>query len=69
MFSTYLTDWGIDTLQNTKKYYVDTFVKDRALSEPMNSFIEAQTTFAKKALKSVEQLTQGLGEHMSKMPK
>lgn len=57
MINTYAAHWGIDTLQNAKKYYVKTMVHDEALAAPLNSFIDAQTDFAKSVVKSVDQFT------------
>lgn len=62
MMSSYITDWGIDSLQNTKKYYVDALVKEESLSKPLHSFIDAQTDFTKTAFKSVDLFVKALGE-------
>lgn len=60
MMNTYAAHWGIDTLQNAKKQYVKTLVHDDTLAAPLNSFIDAQTDFAKQAIKSIEQFTSAL---------
>jgi hypothetical protein len=57
MINTYAAHWGIDTLQNAKKYYVKTMVHDDTLSAPLYSFIDAQTDFAKSVVKSVDQFS------------
>lgn len=66
MMNNYAMNWGIDTLQNQKKYYVDTFVKDEALAAPMKSYIDIQTDYAKDTLKSVDEFTQAMGKTISK---
>jgi hypothetical protein len=63
--NTYAAHWGIDTLQNAKKYYVKALVPDEALAEPLNSFIDAQTTFAKNVVKSMDQFGNALSKSTS----
>lgn len=65
MMNTYAAHWGIDTLQNAKKYYVKTLVHDEALAAPLNSFIDSQTLFAKSVVKSVDQYAQAFTKSMS----
>jgi len=61
MMNSYTTNWALDALVNTKKYYVDAFVKNKDIAAPLHSFIDAQASFAKVALKSVDSLTQAIG--------
>ena len=64
MMNTYATDWSIDTIQNAKKHYVKTLVQDKALADPMNSFIDAQTLYTKSVVRSMTNITEALGKTM-----
>lgn len=44
-------DATIDAVQNGKKQFVKTFVQNEAAAAAMNSFIEAQAEYTKKAAK------------------
>ncbi len=67
MFSTeYMTDMWVDTIQNAKKTWVDTWVKDEEMSKPLYNFIEAQTSFAKVAMKSSNDLANVAGTAIAK---
>jgi hypothetical protein len=46
------TDQIIDTVQDSKKYFVTTFVKDDKLKQPLFDFIEAQRDFTKLMVKT-----------------
>lgn len=41
----------IDTVQTGKKTFVQTFVSNEAVAKALNSFIDAQTEYTKKAVK------------------
>jgi len=69
MMSSYITNWGIDTLQNTKKYCVDTLIKEESLAEPLHSFIDAQTDFAKSVVKAGESFTESLNNSIQSLVK
>ena len=47
----FTADQFIDTVQNGKKQFVKTFVQNEAAAAAMNSFIEAQAEYTKKAAK------------------
>ena len=47
----FTADQFIDTVQNGKKQFVKTFVQNEAAATAMNSFIEAQAEYTKKAAK------------------
>ena len=47
----FITDTIIDTVQNGKKTFVKTFVQNEAAAAAMNSFIDAQAEYTKKAAK------------------
>lgn len=65
MMNNYAAHWGIDTLQNAKKEYVKTLVHDDALAAPLNSFIDAQTDFAKTVVKTMDQFSNAMTKSMS----
>lgn len=41
---------AIDAVQNSKKSFVDTFVKHEALAKSLNGFVDAQTKYTKAAV-------------------
>lgn len=45
----FTADAIIDTVQNGKKQFVKTFVQNEAAATAMNTFIEAQADYTKKA--------------------
>jgi len=47
----FTADQFIDTVQNGKKQFVKTFVQNEAAAAAMNSFIEAQAEYTRKAAK------------------
>jgi hypothetical protein len=47
----FTADAIIDTVQNGKKQFVKTFVQNEAAATAMNSFIDAQAEYTKKAAK------------------
>ena len=70
MFSTdYLTNVWIDAIQNAKTTWVNTWVKDEAMSEPLHAFIKTQTEFTKEAMKQTTTLANAAGEAMAKVIK
>ena len=40
----------IDTIQSSKKMFVDTFVKHEELAKSFNEFVDAQTVYTKEAI-------------------
>ena len=70
MFSNeYMTNMWIDSIQNAKKTWVNTWVKDETMSKPMHDFIETQTTFTKEAVQQVNSLANATGELFAKAVK
>jgi hypothetical protein len=70
MFSTdYLTNVWIDAIQNAKKTWVDTWVKDEEMSKPLYDFIKVQTEFTKDAMKHTTTFANAAGEAMAKVIK
>ena len=45
-----LVDNTVDTVQVSKKMFVDTFVKHEGLAKTMHDFVDAQTEYTKKAI-------------------
>lgn len=39
----------VDTIQTSKKIFVDTFVKHEGLAKSLNEFVDAQTVYTKEA--------------------
>ena len=66
MNNEYMTNMFIDSIQNAKKTFVDTWIKDQALAAPMHAFIKAQTEFAKEAMKQTNLVANAAGEAMAK---
>lgn len=50
---TQLVNNAIDTIAGAKKTFVTTFVPNEELRKPLNTFIDAQTDFAKKVVTEV----------------
>ena len=44
-------DATIDAVQNSKKQFVKTFVQNEKVADAMNTFIDEQTSYTKKAAK------------------
>ena len=44
----------IDTIQNYKKTFVNTYVSDKSTRDALNKFVDAQTDFVKQSYKTVE---------------
>ena len=40
----------VDTIQTSKKMFVDTFVKHEGLAKSFNEFVDAQTNYTKEAI-------------------
>ena len=49
----FTADYYIDTVQNGKKTFVNTFVQHDAIKTALNEFIDAQTEYTKQATKVV----------------
>lgn len=65
----YMTNIWIDAVQNAKKTWVDTWVKDESMSEPLYEFIKVQTEFTKNAMKHANTFANAAGEAMAKVMK
>jgi|GEM_PF-1521114 hypothetical protein len=69
MNNDYMTNMFIDTIQNAKKTWVDTWVKDEAISKPLNDFIKTQTEYTKDVMKQTNAFANAVGEAMAKVTK
>jgi hypothetical protein len=56
----YILDTAIDTIQSSKKIFVETFVKHEGLAAPLNKFVDAQTAYTKKAVDGAFEVSQDL---------
>ena len=65
----YMTNMWIDTIQNAKKTWVDTWIKDESMSKPLNDFIKVQTEFTKDAMKHTNAFANAAGAAMAKVMK
>ena len=52
---------AIDTFQSTKTQFVKTFVKNEELAKPLNTFVDAQTSYAKVVAVEVNKFFTTLG--------
>ena len=70
MFSTdYLTNVWIDAIQNAKTTWVNTWIKDEAMSKPLHDFIKVQTEFTKESIKHTNTFSNAAGEMFAKVMK
>ena len=69
MNNEYMTNMFIDMVQNAKKTFVDTWIKDEAMSAPMHTFIKLQTEFTKEAMKQTNLVANAAGEAMARPAK
>jgi len=59
----------IDTIQGSKKYFVNTFITDEKVRKPMLAFVDAQTAFTKQIVKSNEEVTAYVSEEATNLYK
>lgn len=52
----FTADMFIDTVQNGKKFFVNTFVTDKVMNKTLNSLVDRQTEFTKEIVKANENL-------------
>ncbi len=69
MNNEYMTNMFIDMIQNAKKTFVDTWIKDEAMSVPMHAFIKAQTEFTKEVMKQTNLVANATGQAMARPAK
>ena len=59
-------DAVIDTVQNGKKQFVNTFVPNETMKEAFNSFVDAQTEYTKAALKANTEAAASVAKELTK---
>ena len=59
----FIIDSTIDTIQTTKKTFVNTFVLNKDVAAALNDFVDAQSEYTKKAVKAgTDTMTTLIGE-------
>ena len=59
----FIIDSTIDTIQTTKKTFVNTFVLNKDVATALNDFVDAQSEYTKKAVKAgTDTMTTLIGE-------
>jgi len=53
----YYANMAIDTIQNAKNTFLDTFVKEESIKTPMKEFVQAQREFTKDVVKSISAIS------------
>jgi len=48
----FAADQMIDTIQNGKKYVVNTFVTDKSIQNSLHAYVDTQTEFVKQIVKT-----------------
>lgn len=62
-------NYSISLIQGAKKEWVKQFVKDEKVADTLNSFVEAQTTFAKQVVKTSADIGAAMSKELGKFPK
>ena len=60
----FATNNFIDMVQESKKYFVNTFVTDSKLKMELNLFVDEQTKFTKQAIKAGETVFESINTQM-----
>jgi hypothetical protein len=56
----------IDSFQNGKKYFVNSFVTDKSLSTSINAFVDAQTAYTKQVFKTTNEVSETIATQVQK---
>ena len=59
---------GINMFQGAKKEWVKQFVKDEKIADSINSFVDAQTSFAKQVVKTGTDMATAISKEVGKFP-
>ena len=59
----------VDTIQNSKKQFVETFVKQEDVRDSLNEFIDAQSEYTKTVVDTATKLTKTVSEEATKLVK
>lgn len=60
-------DSTIDAIQTSKKTFVNTFVTNKTIADAMNNFVDAQTEYTKKAVKTGTETATTFASEFTKM--
>jgi hypothetical protein len=63
----FAVDSTIDTIQTGKKMFVNTFVPNKTIATAMNDFVDAQTEYTKKAVKTGTETATTFAEEFTKV--
>lgn len=53
---------AIDAIQNAETSWLNAFVKDESVKEPLQNFVQAQTAFTKQVAKTIWEVTGAAAE-------
>ena len=59
----------VGTIQNSKKQFVETFVKQEDVRDSLNEFIDAQSEYTKTVVDTATKLTKTVSEEATKLVK
>lgn len=59
-------DTTVDTVQNSKKQMINTFVTNENVKEALNSFVDAQTEYTKAAIKASQNTFTSVAQEITK---
>jgi hypothetical protein len=59
-------DFIIDTFQNGKKQFVNTFVTHDGIKKALNEFVDGQTAYTKSAVKAATEVNNRITEESTK---
>jgi len=62
----YTVDQTIDSIQNSKKQFVNSVVKNEAIAKSLNEFVDAQTAYTKSAVKASQDAATKIGQELIK---
>jgi len=57
---------AIDAIQNGKKTWINTYVAEKSVSEPLEAFVDSQTQFTKQVAKTWWETTGAMSESIVK---
>lgn len=62
-----MVDTFIDTVQDYKKSFVNTYITDKGSRDALNKFVDAQTAFVKQSYKTAEFFGKEVQNHLQKL--
>ena len=60
-------DTLIDNIQTANKYFINAYVLEKNIKESLTSFLDAQTIYAKQAIKTTETITKEISTQNEKV--